>query len=79
MSRAKVVLVGTGRMGAIRAKILYSNPRVNFCGVVDVNEEAATKLATAFNVSFFKSEFILDYIIIIIRDLTLYPFVFLLD
>ena len=77
MSRAKVVLVGTGRMGAIRAKILYSNPRVNFCGVVDVNEEAATKLATVFNVSFFRSEFIMDYIIF--RDLTCHPFVFLLD
>jgi len=49
--RARIVLVGTGRMGAIRGKILYGNPRVEFCGVVDVNEEAAGKLANTFNVS----------------------------
>lgn len=77
MSRAKVVLVGTGRMGAIRAKILYSNPRVNFCGVVDVNQEVASKLATVFNVSFFRRDFLLGCIII--RDLTFHPFVFILD
>lgn len=33
--RAQVLLVGTGRMGQIRAKILHSNPRVDLCGIVD--------------------------------------------
>lgn len=33
--RAQVLLVGAGRMGQIRAKILHSNPRVDLCGVVD--------------------------------------------
>jgi hypothetical protein len=51
MNRAKIVLVGTGRMGAIRAKIVYGNPRIEFCGVVDLNKEAAQNLASTFNVS----------------------------
>lgn len=55
MTRARVVLVGTGRMGAIRAKIVYGNPRFEFCGVVDINKEAAEKLATNFNTISFGS------------------------
>ncbi|GAX14990.1 hypothetical protein FisN_12Lh315 [Fistulifera solaris] len=33
--RAQILLVGAGRMGQIRAKILHSNPRVDLCGVAD--------------------------------------------
>ena len=33
--RARVVVVGAGRMGRIRARAAYSNPRIHLAGVVD--------------------------------------------
>jgi len=35
--RARVVLVGAGRMGRIRARAVYSNPRLELAGIVDNN------------------------------------------
>ncbi|CAB9510932.1 Myo-inositol 2-dehydrogenase [Seminavis robusta] len=43
--KAKVALIGSGRMGQIRASILMANPRFDFVGVVDVNQNGATELA----------------------------------
>jgi Predicted dehydrogenases and related proteins len=51
MNRAKIALVGTGRMGAIRAKLMYGNPRIDLCGIVDVNPTSAEKLANTYDVS----------------------------
>ena len=48
--RVRVLLVGTGRMGAIRAKILYANPKFDFLGVCDINLSAAKKLADVYSV-----------------------------
>ena len=35
--RANILLVGTGRMGRIRASAMHANPKIEFCGVVDTN------------------------------------------
>lgn len=43
--QAKVLVVGSGRMGNIRASLLYANPRFELCGVVDVNYGGAAALA----------------------------------
>ena len=43
--------MGSGRMGQIRAQILYANPRFELCGVVDVNLAGAEKLAKQYSVS----------------------------
>lgn len=48
--RAKIVLVGTGRMGDIRAKLMYANPKIDLCGVVDISMDAAEKLASKYQV-----------------------------
>ncbi len=48
--RARIVLVGTGRMGDIRAKLMYSNPKIDLCGIVDINTEAATAMASLYQV-----------------------------
>ncbi len=37
-------------MGAIRAKILYANPKFDFLGVCDINLSAAKKLADVYSV-----------------------------
>lgn len=47
--RARILLVGSGRMGQIRAQILYANPRFELCGVVDVNLAGAEKLAKQYS------------------------------
>lgn len=49
-SRAKVVVVGSGRMGQIRSSLIYGNPRFELCGIVDTNFEAASLLAHTFSV-----------------------------
>eukprot|EP00594_Rhizosolenia_setigera_P007933 CAMPEP_0178970388 /NCGR_PEP_ID=MMETSP0789-20121207/19511_1 /TAXON_ID=3005 /ORGANISM="Rhizosolenia setigera, Strain CCMP 1694" /LENGTH=343 /DNA_ID=CAMNT_0020656881 /DNA_START=466 /DNA_END=1497 /DNA_ORIENTATION=- len=54
-SRARLILVGTGRMGAIRAKIMYANPKISFLGVCDLNIDAATKLANEYSTLAFGS------------------------
>ena len=45
------MLVGTGRMGDIRAKLMYGNPKIDFCGVVDLNTTVAEALAAKYSVS----------------------------
>mmetsp|Transcript_44165 Transcript_44165/g.79234 ORF Transcript_44165/g.79234 Transcript_44165/m.79234 type:complete len:97 (-) Transcript_44165:1206-1496(-) len=49
-AQARVLLVGSGRMGHIRAKAIYSNPRFEFCGIVDSNVEEAAKLGEIYRV-----------------------------
>lgn len=48
--RAKVVVVGSGRMGHIRSSLIYANPRFELCGIVDVNIERAAAIADTFGV-----------------------------
>ena len=48
--RAKVVVVGSGRMGQIRSSLIYANPRFELCGIVDVNFEGAAAMADVFGV-----------------------------
>jgi myo-inositol 2-dehydrogenase / D-chiro-inositol 1-dehydrogenase len=45
LRKARVLLVGSGRMGQIRAKLLHCHPRVDFCGIVDSDLAGAQKLA----------------------------------
>jgi FlaA1/EpsC-like NDP-sugar epimerase len=52
MQRARIALIGTGRMGDIRAKLMYSNPSVDFVSVVDMNEKKASALADKYSVSY---------------------------
>mmetsp|Transcript_9277 Transcript_9277/g.10581 ORF Transcript_9277/g.10581 Transcript_9277/m.10581 type:complete len:338 (+) Transcript_9277:235-1248(+) len=47
----RVCLVGTGRMGSTRAKILYANPRVLLAYVVDANKEGE-KLAELYGAKY---------------------------
>ena len=42
---ARVLVVGGGRMGQIRAGLLRANPRFELCGIVDNNFETSCKLA----------------------------------
>ena len=51
--RAQVLLVGAGRMGQIRAKILHSNPRVDLCGIVDSAGKGGD-LANTYNITEYK-------------------------
>lgn len=48
--RAKVVVVGSGRMGHIRSSLVYANPRFELCGIVDTNFDAAASMADTFGV-----------------------------
>ena len=50
-NKARVILVGNGRMGQIRSRLLYANPRFQVCGIVDTNIQAATELADRYSVS----------------------------
>ena len=43
--RANVLLIGSGRMGRIRASLLNANPKFNVLGVVDVDSKAASEIA----------------------------------
>lgn len=49
---ARVVVVGSGRMGQIRSELLYSNPRFELCGIVDEEVSAAEQLASKYGVRF---------------------------
>lgn len=51
--KARIALVGTGRMGDIRARLMYANPKIDFCGVVDVNQAAAHSLASMYSAKTF--------------------------
>ena len=53
--RARILLIGSGRMGQIRAMHLIANPRFELCGVVDVNLEGAKSLAGTYHVPYFAS------------------------
>lgn len=53
VKRVRIVLVGNGRMGAIRAKIMYANPKIDFCGVCDVNVDSAKELASTYSAQAF--------------------------
>ena len=48
--QAKVVLVGSGRMGHIRAQLIRANPKFHLAGIVDSNLNAAKKLAQTYHV-----------------------------
>ena len=48
--QTRVLLIGSGRMGNIRAAAMYSNPRFDLCGVVDSNVDEASKLANTYHV-----------------------------
>lgn len=50
MQQARVLLVGSGRMGRIRAKAAFSNPRFEIAGVVDQNVNGAKQLADLYRV-----------------------------
>ena len=49
--RARVVVVGSGRMGHIRSSLLYANPRFEIAGIVDINHDGAANLANIYGVS----------------------------
>lgn len=51
LQQARVLLVGSGRMGHIRAKAIFSNPRFEFDGIVDENVDGAKRLADVYRVS----------------------------
>lgn len=53
--RAKVLVVGCGRMGQIRASILRTNPRFDICGIVDKDMSAASVLANKYLTSAYPS------------------------
>ena len=48
--RAKVVVVGSGRMGHIRSSLIYANPRFELCGIVDMNFDSAAAMADTYRV-----------------------------
>jgi glutamyl-tRNA reductase len=50
--QARVLLVGSGRMGHIRAKAIFANPRFDFAGVVDQNVDGAKQLADVYRVRY---------------------------
>ena len=50
----KVCLVGAGRMGRIRAQLLYSNPSTSFA-VVDFSETFGAALASKYRTRWYKT------------------------
>ncbi len=48
--RVKVILVGCGRMGRIRAKHIYASPRFVLLGIIDVDISKAKALASYYSV-----------------------------
>ena len=49
--KARVLVMGSGRMGQIRCSLLRGNPRFDVRGVVDTNHAAAKTLADKYGVS----------------------------
>mmetsp|Transcript_21222 Transcript_21222/g.42361 ORF Transcript_21222/g.42361 Transcript_21222/m.42361 type:complete len:336 (-) Transcript_21222:45-1052(-) len=45
----RIALMGSGRMGTIRASHIYSNPRALLTGILDTDESAAKALAEVFS------------------------------
>ena len=54
-AQARLLMVGSGRMGHIRAKALYGNPRIELCGIVDINIEQAKELSELYRTPLFQS------------------------
>jgi hypothetical protein len=48
--RVKVILVGCGRMGHVRAKHIYASPRFLLLGIIDVDFSKAKALASYYSV-----------------------------
>jgi predicted homoserine dehydrogenase-like protein len=48
---ARVVVVGSGRMGHIRSSLVRANPRFELVGIVDTAMEGAERLAETYRVS----------------------------
>lgn len=57
--QARVLLVGSGRMGHIRASAIYGNPRYEFCGIVDTNVDGAAKLGELYRVRIFDCAYLI--------------------
>uniref|UniRef100_A0A7S3PH51 Gfo/Idh/MocA-like oxidoreductase N-terminal domain-containing protein n=1 Tax=Aplanochytrium stocchinoi TaxID=215587 RepID=A0A7S3PH51_9STRA len=55
LDRLRVCVVGAGRMGQLRAKILYGNPRVKLQYVVDVAEDWGRKVAALYEAEYAES------------------------
>jgi glutamyl-tRNA reductase len=51
-TKARVVVVGSGRMGTIRAALVQSNPRYELAGIVDPVRDRAKSLADKHGVRF---------------------------
>jgi hypothetical protein len=49
--RVKVLLVGCGRMGHVRARHVYASPRFLLLGIVDVDISKAKSLANHYTVN----------------------------
>jgi len=49
LRRARVLLVGSGRMGQIRGSLMYSSPKFDMVGVCDVNSSGAQSLADKYS------------------------------
>jgi len=54
-AQARVLVVGSGRMGHIRARALYGNPRIQLCGIVDKNIRQAKALSELYRTPLFAS------------------------
>ena len=54
MKLVNICLVGAGRMGRIRAPLLYSNPTASF-SVVDLSEKLGNALAKKYHSRYYKS------------------------
>ena len=50
--KGHIIVIGSGRMGQIRAGIIYANPRLEIIGIVDLNLMGAQELADKYSVSF---------------------------
>eukprot|EP00978_Attheya_sp_CCMP212_P017067 scaffold45329_cov57-Attheya_sp.AAC.5 len=53
--RARVLIAGSGRMGQIRASLVYANPRFELCGIIDVNLASAQVLVDRYSTNAFVS------------------------
>jgi myo-inositol 2-dehydrogenase / D-chiro-inositol 1-dehydrogenase len=53
--RIRVGLIGAGRMGQLRAPILYANPRIEFVCVVEKLEQLGNPLAAKYGVVYSES------------------------
>lgn len=52
---AKIVLIGSGRMGRIRARAIFANPRLQLEGIVDPNIEQSKPLSELYRTHHFET------------------------